>query len=101
MERELIDFAEPTLAEYNREMLCLAGTLSRILYECEMTQMTHVYNEIISANIEDNNETKLFEKRVYETRTRKSSHEWFKKWLLYFIIKKRISVVEMTKYEEK
>ncbi|RGB27756.1 hypothetical protein C1646_630205, partial [Rhizophagus diaphanus] len=39
MERELIDFAEQTLAEYNIEMLCLGGTLSRILYEYEMAQI--------------------------------------------------------------
>jgi hypothetical protein len=64
MERELIDFAEQTLAEYNNEMLCLAGTLSRILYEYEMTQMTHFYDEIINSDIENNEETKRSEKHT-------------------------------------
>jgi hypothetical protein len=67
MERESIDLANKTLAEYNGEMLSLAGTLCRILYEDEMDQINRLYNEKI------NNETReedikpireLFEKRA-------------------------------------
>ncbi|UZO10657.1 uncharacterized protein OCT59_002237 [Rhizophagus irregularis] len=36
MSRVLVDMANETLAKYNGEMLCLAGTLCRILYENEM-----------------------------------------------------------------
>ncbi|GBB83181.1 hypothetical protein RclHR1_00010063 [Rhizophagus clarus] len=96
MERELIDFAEPTLAEYNNEMLCLAGTLSRILYEYEMTQMSHFYNEIIGSDIDDNEETKLSDKSTPKQKTRKSLFEWFKKRILHLILKKRAQVVRMT-----
>jgi hypothetical protein len=93
MERELVDFAEQTLAEYNKEVLCLGGTLSRILYEYEMTQIIHFYTEIT----EDNEETKFFEKRVSKTKTRKSVYDWFKK---RFVSKKRMSIAEMEQYEE-
>jgi hypothetical protein len=57
-----------TLAEYNSEMLCLAGTLCRILYEDEMAQITKLYNEKISADNKDQEDIKpireLFEKRA-------------------------------------
>ncbi|CAB4491180.1 hypothetical protein RhiirA1_461418 [Rhizophagus irregularis] len=67
MERESIDLANKTLAEYNSEMLCLAGTLCRILYEDEMDQIKRLYNEKI--NNETNEENiklirELLEKRA-------------------------------------
>ncbi|CAG8684217.1 uncharacterized protein OCT59_009731 [Rhizophagus irregularis] len=79
MERELIDFAEQTLAEYNNEMLCLGGTLSRILYEYEMAQISNFYNEIISSDIEkiEKNEiTKQPEKHTPEPKMKRSLHKW-------------------------
>ncbi|CAB5200411.1 unnamed protein product [Rhizophagus irregularis] len=105
MERELIDFAEPTLAEYNNEMLCLAGTLSRILYENEMVQMLHQYNGNISLDVEDNEETNRPKKRASKKKSLykwlvkrfKSSNrtpivqsappyrEWLEKWAVYAI----------------
>lgn len=39
MERESIDLVDMTLAKYNSEILCLAGTLCRILYEDEMNKI--------------------------------------------------------------
>ncbi|PKY19450.1 hypothetical protein RhiirB3_432504 [Rhizophagus irregularis] len=45
MSRVLVDMANETLAKYNGEMLCLAGTLCRILYENEMNQIKQLYNE--------------------------------------------------------
>ncbi|GBC47094.2 hypothetical protein GLOIN_2v1761431 [Rhizophagus irregularis DAOM 181602=DAOM 197198] len=82
MERELIDFAEQTLAEYNIEMLCLGGTLSRILYEYEMAQMSNFCNEIISSNIENNEEyeeTKQPKKRAPEPKMKRSLYRWLTK----------------------
>ncbi|PKY51815.1 hypothetical protein RhiirA4_494733 [Rhizophagus irregularis] len=79
MERELIDFAEQTLAEYNNEMLCLGGTLSRILYEYEMAQISNFYNEIISSDIEKNEKievTKQPEKHAPEPKMKRSLHKW-------------------------
>ncbi|PKY58179.1 hypothetical protein RhiirA4_511803, partial [Rhizophagus irregularis] len=82
MERELIDFAEQTLAEYNIEMLCLGGTLSRILYEYEMAQMSNFCNEIISSNIEKNEEyeeTNQPKKRAPEPKMKRSLYRWLTK----------------------
>ncbi|GBB83172.1 hypothetical protein RclHR1_00010054 [Rhizophagus clarus] len=45
MSRVLVDMANETLAKYNGEMLCLAGTLCRILYEDEMDQIKQLYKE--------------------------------------------------------
>ncbi|CAB4431331.1 unnamed protein product [Rhizophagus irregularis] len=39
VQRESIDLLDMTLAEYNSEILCLAGTLCRILYENEMIKI--------------------------------------------------------------
>ncbi|CAB4438088.1 unnamed protein product [Rhizophagus irregularis] len=100
MERELIDFAEPTLAEYNNEMLCLAGTLSRILYEYEMAQITNFYNEIISSDIENNEETKRPEKSTSKSRSKRSLYKWLKKRVLHFSFEKRTSIVQMTQYDD-
>ncbi|GES75149.1 hypothetical protein GLOIN_2v1834043 [Rhizophagus clarus] len=55
MERVSIDMADETLAKYNSEILCLAGTLCRILYEDEMDQIKQLYDERDRA---------LFEKRA-------------------------------------
>ncbi|GBB83189.1 hypothetical protein RclHR1_00010071 [Rhizophagus clarus] len=99
MERELIDFAEQTLAEYNNEMLCLAGTLSRILYEFEMAQMTNFYNGIISSDIENNEETKRPEKSTSKSRPKRSLYKWLKKRVLHFNFKKRTPIVQMTQYD--
>jgi hypothetical protein len=52
MERVSVDMASETLAKYNGEMLCLAGTLCRILYENEMDQIKRLYNEHDRALIE-------------------------------------------------
>jgi hypothetical protein len=52
MERVSIDMANETLAKYNSEMLYLAGTLCRILYEDEMDQIKRSYNERIDADTE-------------------------------------------------
>ncbi|GES75226.1 hypothetical protein GLOIN_2v1492674 [Rhizophagus clarus] len=53
VERESIDLAEKTLSIYNHEMLCLAGTLCRILYDDEMAYIEQLYNEMISENNSD------------------------------------------------
>ncbi|RGB36391.1 hypothetical protein C1646_758117 [Rhizophagus diaphanus] len=39
VERESIDLLDMTLTEYNSEILCLTGTLCRILYESEMIKI--------------------------------------------------------------
>src|ERR1044072_3859477 len=44
MMRDSVDLTEKTLAIYNDEILHIAGTLCRILYEDEMSQMTQFYN---------------------------------------------------------
>jgi hypothetical protein len=95
MERELIDFAEQTLSEYNNEMLCLAGTLSRILYEHEMTQMKNFYT---SFDIENNEVDKRPEKNISKSRSKKSLYKWLKKRVLHFGFKKRTPIVQMTQY---
>ncbi|CAG8828109.1 17706_t:CDS:2, partial [Racocetra persica] len=43
VERESIDLAQQTLSIYNTEMLCSAGTLCRVLYEDEMSQVSQSY----------------------------------------------------------
>ena len=45
MERESIDLVDETLAKYNSELLSLAGTVCRILYEGEMAQISLFYND--------------------------------------------------------
>jgi hypothetical protein len=98
MERELIDFAEQTLAEYNNEMLCLAGTLSRILYEYELTQMSQFYNEINNSDIEHNEKTKWPNKRASKPKTKKSLYKWLIKRVLHF--KNRTPIVQSTSHSE-
>src|SRR5581483_5351476 len=65
MERESIDLVGKTVADYNNELLCLVGTLSRILYENEMIQITRLYNEMIGVDIKNEKSN--------------SFREWFKK----------------------
>ena len=43
MMRDNVDLAEKTLAIYNGEMLRIAGTLCRILYEDEMAEISRMY----------------------------------------------------------
>jgi hypothetical protein len=43
VERESIDLVDSTLAKYNSELLLIAGTLYRILYENEMDQIMNLY----------------------------------------------------------
>ncbi|GBB91210.1 hypothetical protein RclHR1_01840007 [Rhizophagus clarus] len=57
VERESIDLADKTLAKYNGEILSLAGTLCRILYEYEINQI----NKRIGDDIENR---EWFEKRA-------------------------------------
>src|SRR6266487_7062283 len=73
MERVTIDMANETLAIYNGEMLCLAGTLCRILYEDEMDQIKRLYNEKIGANTQD--DLALFEKRAAYALTHFTYHQ--------------------------
>ncbi|CAG8620630.1 1577_t:CDS:10 [Dentiscutata erythropus] len=57
VERESIDLAQKTLTIYNTEMLCLAGTLCRLLYEDEMNQISQLYQ------VESNNDKVMLKKR--------------------------------------
>jgi hypothetical protein len=97
MERESIDLATKTLAEYNNELLCLVGTLCRILYEDEMSQITQIYNDMIDEDTKDTKyeKTKSLRDRSEYTFTRfkqnkpkydkklKSFCKWLKKRTLY------------------
>ncbi|GBC47096.2 hypothetical protein GLOIN_2v1761434 [Rhizophagus irregularis DAOM 181602=DAOM 197198] len=99
MERELIDFAEQTLAEYNIEMLCLGGTLSRILYEYEMAQMSIFCNETISSDIEkyeEYEETKQPKKRAPEPKTKRSLYKWLTKRFKFSNHANYTSTVQLT-----
>src|SRR3954453_20204735 len=69
MQRDSIDLAEKTLAKYNSEMLCLAGTLCRILYDDEMDQIRWSYNINNIANTKDDENN--------------SDLEWLEKWAAY------------------
>ncbi|GBC04755.1 hypothetical protein RclHR1_05850004 [Rhizophagus clarus] len=67
MERESIDLANKILFKYNSEMLCLAGTLCRILYEDEMDQIKQLFNErirTITKKEDIKSIRELFEKRA-------------------------------------
>jgi hypothetical protein len=67
MQRDLVDLAEKTLAIYNSEMLSLAGTLCRILYEDEMNQITQLHNANNLTNAKDDENTQ-------------SVRHWFERW---------------------
>ncbi|RGB34624.1 hypothetical protein C1646_143658 [Rhizophagus diaphanus] len=58
VDRESIDLVEKTLLIYNGEMLRLAGTLCRILYENEMDQIAWVFNEKITNNTNNDEDIK-------------------------------------------
>jgi hypothetical protein len=72
-------------------MLCLAGTLSRNLYEHEMTQMKNFYTSF------DIEEAKRPEKNI--SKSKKSLYKWLKKRVLNFSFKKHTSIVQMTQYD--
>ncbi|PKY20923.1 hypothetical protein RhiirB3_470054 [Rhizophagus irregularis] len=58
VDRESIDLVEKTLLIYNGEMLRLAGTLCRILYENEMDQIAWAFNEKITNNTNNDEDIK-------------------------------------------
>jgi hypothetical protein len=74
VERESIDLAEKTLIVYNGEMLCLAGTLCRILYEHEMAQIARVYNKMISNTKTDTKADEENIKSFHESIDRRATH---------------------------
>lgn len=78
MERESIDLAEKTLVIYNGDMLSLAGTLCRILYEHEMAQISRIYNKMISdtkINTKTNTKTDTKADTKADEESIKSFHE--------------------------
>src|ERR1044072_6952862 len=98
MERESIDLADKTFDDYNNELLCMVGTLSRILYADEMIQLTCRYHEIIGADTKNEKSKPFHEwfKRQEEktsasksgmtnTKNIKSFYIWFKRQALYTI----------------
>ncbi|KAF9904314.1 hypothetical protein BX616_001345 [Lobosporangium transversale] len=50
VERESLDFVDKCLQVWNHELLCMAGLLSRAIYEDELAQIGHLYNEMILAH---------------------------------------------------
>ncbi|RIA98304.1 hypothetical protein C1645_812855 [Glomus cerebriforme] len=70
VERESIDLVEKTLSIYNGEMLRMAGTLCRILYENEIAQISGVYSEKILNNTIDDE-------------TKKSVREYLENWAIH------------------
>ncbi|RIA81211.1 hypothetical protein C1645_837362 [Glomus cerebriforme] len=70
VERESIDLAEKTLTIYNGEMLRMAGTLCRILYDEELAHIAHAFNKMIS-NINVDEETT---KSLRECVNRRATH---------------------------
>ncbi|CAG8755482.1 1010_t:CDS:2, partial [Funneliformis caledonium] len=54
--RESIDLVEKTLAIYNEVLLRIAGTLCRIVYEDEMSQIKQIYNETSGVDNESDDE---------------------------------------------
>ncbi|KAF9984479.1 hypothetical protein BGZ65_000291 [Modicella reniformis] len=47
VERESLDFIDKTLQSWNHELLSMAGLLSRLIYEDELSQIGNLYNEIV------------------------------------------------------
>ncbi|CAJ0904717.1 4399_t:CDS:10 [Entrophospora sp. SA101] len=63
----VIDLAHKTLAKYNEGMLSLAGTLSRIIYEDELIQISKLYKSLFGskpATFQKKSEFEDFQKRV-------------------------------------
>ncbi|CAG8705877.1 9435_t:CDS:2, partial [Ambispora leptoticha] len=56
VERESVDLVDKTLAVYNEEMLTMAGILSRLLYEDEMSQIALMYRELIGSHSHSDND---------------------------------------------
>ncbi|CAG8463812.1 12087_t:CDS:10 [Funneliformis caledonium] len=48
VERESIDLVDKTLAVYNKDLLCVAGILCRIVYEDDFAQIKQLYNDLIA-----------------------------------------------------
>ncbi|EXX52939.1 hypothetical protein RirG_248640 [Rhizophagus irregularis DAOM 197198w] len=69
VERESIDLAEKTLVIYNGEMLSLAGTLCRILYEHEMAQIARA-----DTKADTEADTKTDEEGFHESIDRRATH---------------------------
>ncbi|CAG8561147.1 3105_t:CDS:10 [Paraglomus occultum] len=70
VERESIDLVNKTLAEYNEDLLSIAGVLSRILYEDQMDQVSCLYDSRIMCNISlDDNELQAARESVYKRGT--------------------------------
>ncbi len=44
VERESLDFVDPTLAHWNGDLLCVSGRMARVLYEMEMAAIAKLYN---------------------------------------------------------
>src|SRR3954471_13882368 len=64
--RDSVDLADKTLKVYNGEMLSIAGTLCRILYEDEMARIARFYNE-----------------NYADIRGDENNREWLEKWAAY------------------
>ncbi|CAG8721448.1 13944_t:CDS:2, partial [Cetraspora pellucida] len=78
VERESIDLIDKTLSVYNNEMLCLAGILSRILYEDEMNQVSKVYREIVGSNAKTDEATNSAREWLEKRAAHALSHFTFK-----------------------
>ncbi|CAG8505139.1 14702_t:CDS:10 [Racocetra fulgida] len=78
VERESIDLIDKTLAVYNNEMLCVAGILSRILYEDEMSQISKVYREIVGSNAKTDEATNSAREWLEKRAAHALSHFTFK-----------------------
>ncbi|CAJ0634587.1 2131_t:CDS:10 [Entrophospora sp. SA101] len=63
VERESIDLVHKTLSVYNKEMLCSAGILARIVYDNEMNQISRLCMDIDPEllNSDDKQDKKSFE----------------------------------------
>ncbi|CAJ0849192.1 15951_t:CDS:10, partial [Entrophospora sp. SA101] len=63
VERESIDLVHKTLSVYNKEMLCSAGILARIVYDDEMNQISRLCMDIDPKllNSDDKQDKKSFE----------------------------------------
>ncbi|KAI8915690.1 hypothetical protein EDD86DRAFT_185483 [Gorgonomyces haynaldii] len=46
VERESIDFVDKILSSWNQELLAMAGIITRMLYDCEMSAIGELYSEM-------------------------------------------------------
>ncbi|CAJ0746048.1 3665_t:CDS:10, partial [Entrophospora sp. SA101] len=51
VERESVDLVDKTLAKYNEGLLRLAGILSRMIYEDELTKISNLYKESFGSSL--------------------------------------------------